>query len=78
MTMLREFGAPLSPSRILVHMRSLNRHIGEGSQEDAHEFLRYLKGTFQICKYTFVKTSCLFLVAVNHLKEFLEFEFSNK
>lgn len=44
--LLRESGAPLSLSRILVHMRSLNRHIGEGSQEDAHEFLRYLKGTF--------------------------------
>ncbi|XP_030440990.1 ubiquitin carboxyl-terminal hydrolase 15 isoform X2 [Syzygium oleosum] len=49
-TMLREFGAPLSPSRILVHMRSLNRHIGEGSQEDAHEFLRLLVASMQsIC-----------------------------
>ncbi|XP_048129791.1 ubiquitin carboxyl-terminal hydrolase 15 isoform X5 [Rhodamnia argentea] len=49
-TMLRESGAPLSPSRILVHMRSLNRHIGEGSQEDAHEFLRLLVASMQsIC-----------------------------
>lgn len=49
-TMLRESGAPLSPGRILVHMRSLNRHIGEGSQEDAHEFLRLLVASMQsIC-----------------------------
>lgn len=38
--MLRETGGPLSPSRILLHMRSINCHIGDGSQEDAHEFLR--------------------------------------
>ena len=37
---LRENGAPLSPSRILWHMRSINCHMGEGSQADAHEFLR--------------------------------------
>jgi len=37
---LRENGAPLSPSRILWHMRSINCQMGEGSQEDAHEFLR--------------------------------------
>lgn len=37
---LRENGAPLSPSRILWHMRSINCHMGEGNQEDAHEFLR--------------------------------------
>ena len=45
-TMLKESGAPLSPSRILSHMRSLNRHIGEGSQEDAREFLRYAMDNF--------------------------------
>lgn len=38
--MLREGGGPLSPRRILLHMRSINCHIGDGSQEDAHEFLR--------------------------------------
>lgn len=38
--MLRESGGPLSPSRILLHMRSINGQIGNGSQEDAHEFLR--------------------------------------
>lgn len=37
---LRENGDPLSPSRILWHMRSINCHMGEGNQEDAHEFLR--------------------------------------
>ncbi|XP_024018956.1 ubiquitin carboxyl-terminal hydrolase 15 [Morus notabilis] len=48
--MLREIGGPLSPSRILLHMRSINCHIGEGSQEDAHEFLRLLVASMQaIC-----------------------------
>ncbi|CAL0326465.1 unnamed protein product [Lupinus luteus] len=47
---LRENGAPLSPSRILWHMRSINRHMGDGSQEDAHEFLRLLIASMQsIC-----------------------------
>ncbi|XP_052178295.1 ubiquitin carboxyl-terminal hydrolase 15 isoform X2 [Diospyros lotus] len=48
--MLRESGGPLSPGRILSHMRSLNRQIGDGSQEDAHEFLRLLVTSMQsIC-----------------------------
>ncbi|KAG2323958.1 hypothetical protein Bca52824_006686 [Brassica carinata] len=38
--MLRESGCPLSASRILSQMRSINCQIGDGSQEDAHEFLR--------------------------------------
>ncbi|XP_027927021.1 ubiquitin carboxyl-terminal hydrolase 15-like [Vigna unguiculata] len=47
---LRENGAPLSPSRILWHMRSINCQMGEGSQEDAHEFLRLLIASMQsIC-----------------------------
>lgn len=37
---LRENGDPLSPSRILWHMRSINCQMGDGNQEDAHEFLR--------------------------------------
>ncbi|KAJ0045945.1 hypothetical protein Pint_04924 [Pistacia integerrima] len=41
--MLRESGGPLSPGRILLHMRSINCQIGDGSQEDAHEFLRFFK-----------------------------------
>ncbi|GAB4846697.1 ubiquitin-specific protease ubp15 [Ancistrocladus abbreviatus] len=49
-TMLRETGGPLSPSRILLHMRSINSQIGDGSQEDAHEFLRLLVASMQsIC-----------------------------
>lgn len=48
--MLRENGGPLSPSRILSHMRSINCQIGDGSQEDAHEFLRLLVASMQsIC-----------------------------
>ncbi|PON46263.1 Ubiquitinyl hydrolase [Parasponia andersonii] len=48
--MLRETGGPLSPSRILLHMQSINCHIGDGSQEDAHEFLRLLVASMQsIC-----------------------------
>ncbi|KAH8494149.1 hypothetical protein H0E87_020783 [Populus deltoides] len=48
--MLRECGGPLSPSRILLHMRKINHQIGDGSQEDAHEFLRLLIASMQsIC-----------------------------
>ncbi|KAK9268934.1 hypothetical protein L1049_000700 [Liquidambar formosana] len=48
--MLRESGGPLSPSRVLSHMRSINCQIGDGSQEDAHEFLRFLVTSMQsIC-----------------------------
>lgn len=48
--MLRESGGPLSPSRILSHIRSINCQIGDGSQEDAHEFLRFLVASMQsIC-----------------------------
>ncbi|TXG66641.1 hypothetical protein EZV62_007916 [Acer yangbiense] len=49
-TMLRESGGPLSPRRILLHMRGVNCQIGDGSQEDAHEFLRLLVASMQsIC-----------------------------
>ncbi|KAL7218495.1 hypothetical protein ACSBR2_011704 [Camellia fascicularis] len=48
--MLRECGGPLSLGKILSHIRSINRHIGDGSQEDAHEFLRLLVTSMQsIC-----------------------------
>lgn len=48
--MLRESGGPLSPNRILLHMQSINGQIGNGSQEDAHEFLRFLVASMQsIC-----------------------------
>ena len=45
--MLRESGGALSPRQILFHMRSINCQIGDGSQEDAHEFLRSVK----ICQF---------------------------
>ncbi|KAJ8754657.1 hypothetical protein K2173_010748 [Erythroxylum novogranatense] len=48
--MLRECGGPLSPSRILLHMQNSNCQIGDGSQEDAHEFLRLFVASLQsIC-----------------------------
>ncbi|KAJ9551526.1 hypothetical protein OSB04_015571 [Centaurea solstitialis] len=48
--MLCNNGEPLSLSRILLHMRSVNNQIGDGSQEDAHEFLRLLVTSMQsIC-----------------------------
>lgn len=48
--LLRERGGPLSPSRILTHIRSINCQMGDGSQEDAHEFLRLLVASMQsIC-----------------------------
>ncbi|XP_057949648.1 ubiquitin carboxyl-terminal hydrolase 15 [Malania oleifera] len=48
--MLIENGGPISPSRILSHMRNINCQIGDGSQEDAHEFLRFLVTSMQsIC-----------------------------
>lgn len=47
--MLRESGCALSPRQILFHMRSINCQIGDGSQEDAHEFLRHVKS----CHYIF-------------------------
>lgn len=45
--MLRESGGALSPRQILFHMRSINCQIGDGSQEDAHEFLRSVK----VCQF---------------------------
>ncbi|KAK3027291.1 hypothetical protein RJ639_041112 [Escallonia herrerae] len=48
--MLRETGGPLSPGGILSHLHRINSHIGDGSQEDAHEFLRLLVTSMQsIC-----------------------------
>ncbi|XP_022717431.1 ubiquitin carboxyl-terminal hydrolase 15-like isoform X2 [Durio zibethinus] len=48
--LLRESGGPLSSSRILSHIRSINCQMGDGSQEDAHEFLRHLVASMQsIC-----------------------------
>ncbi|KAK1418123.1 hypothetical protein QVD17_27262 [Tagetes erecta] len=47
---LRDSGEPLSLSRILLNMRIVNNKMGDGSQEDAHEFLRLLVTSMQsIC-----------------------------
>ncbi|MQM09720.1 hypothetical protein Taro_042598 [Colocasia esculenta] len=49
-SMLRESGGPLSPSRILSNMRNIGCRMGSGTQEDAHEFLRLLVTSMQsIC-----------------------------
>ncbi|XP_039066483.1 ubiquitin carboxyl-terminal hydrolase 15-like isoform X2 [Hibiscus syriacus] len=48
--LLRERGGPLSSTRILFYIRSINCQMGDGSQEDAHEFLRLLVASMQsIC-----------------------------
>ncbi|KAI7752390.1 hypothetical protein M8C21_018076, partial [Ambrosia artemisiifolia] len=48
--LLRDNGDPLSLSRILSNMRVVNNKMGDGSQEDAHEFLRLLVTSMQsIC-----------------------------
>ncbi|XP_042478577.1 ubiquitin carboxyl-terminal hydrolase 15-like [Macadamia integrifolia] len=46
--MLREAGGPLSPDKILLHMRRIGCRMGSGSQEDAHEFLRLLVTSMQL------------------------------
>ncbi|KAG9149961.1 hypothetical protein Leryth_010034 [Lithospermum erythrorhizon] len=47
---LGQSGGPLSPSRIISHVRRTNHQMGDGSQEDAHEFLRFLVASMQsIC-----------------------------
>ncbi|XP_073110671.1 ubiquitin C-terminal hydrolase 15 isoform X2 [Elaeis guineensis] len=46
-SMLREGGGPLSPSRILSNMRNIGCRMGGGNQEDAHEFLRLLVMSMQ-------------------------------
>jgi hypothetical protein len=65
MMVLRENGAPLSPSRILWHMRSINCHMGDGSQEDAHEFLR----SFKIKAYSCVCVCIQFFVITISIPE---------
>ncbi|CAL9067453.1 ubiquitin C-terminal hydrolase 15-like [Musa acuminata AAA Group] len=46
-SMLREGGGPLSPSRILSNMKNIGCRMGGGDQEDAHEFLRLLVMSMQ-------------------------------
>ncbi|KAI3703938.1 hypothetical protein L1987_74134 [Smallanthus sonchifolius] len=48
--LFRDSGEPPSLSRILLNMQSVNNKMGDGSQEDAHEFLRLLVTSMQsIC-----------------------------
>lgn len=65
--MLRENGGPLSISRILGHMRSMNCQMVDGSQEDAHEFLRSFEIPWPICFLLFSKDTgfvppCIFFL----------------
>ncbi|KAK8940270.1 Ubiquitin carboxyl-terminal hydrolase 15 [Platanthera guangdongensis] len=46
-SLLLEGGGPLSPSNILLNMRSVGCRMGGGNQEDAHEFLRLLVMSMQ-------------------------------
>ncbi|CAH9078369.1 unnamed protein product [Cuscuta europaea] len=42
--------SPLSPSRIISHLENIGSSLGNGREEDAHEFLRYVIETMQsIC-----------------------------
>lgn len=34
--------SPLSPSSIISHLESIGSNLGNGREEDAHEFLRYV------------------------------------
>ncbi|KAJ9170419.1 hypothetical protein P3X46_018528 [Hevea brasiliensis] len=46
----REGDSPLSPIRILSKIQKFGSHLGNGREEDAHEFLRYAVDTMQsIC-----------------------------
>ncbi|KAH0681635.1 hypothetical protein KY284_022720 [Solanum tuberosum] len=46
----KDGNSPLSPSSILSHLESIGSNLGNGREEDAHEFLRYVIDTMQsIC-----------------------------
>jgi ubiquitin carboxyl-terminal hydrolase 36/42 len=42
----RSGGAPIRPSNVVNHLRSIGRRLRLGQQEDAHEFLRLLLDSF--------------------------------
>ncbi|XP_019157560.1 PREDICTED: ubiquitin carboxyl-terminal hydrolase 17-like [Ipomoea nil] len=52
--------SPLSPIRIISHLENIVSSLGNGREEDAHEFLRYVIETMQsVClKEAGVRTSC--------------------
>ena len=39
---VKEGRSPLSPIGIISHLPSIGRQLGNGKEEDAHEFLRYV------------------------------------
>ena len=41
--------SPLSPKGILSQLRSTGSQLGNGREEDAHEFLRYFFAPFNPC-----------------------------
>ncbi|WCJ24728.1 Ubiquitin carboxyl-terminal hydrolase 16 [Euphorbia peplus] len=43
----KEGKTPLSPIRILSQLQNIGSHLGNGREEDAHEFLRYAIDTMQ-------------------------------
>ncbi|PHU20470.1 Ubiquitin carboxyl-terminal hydrolase 16 [Capsicum chinense] len=46
----KDGNSPLSPSSIISHLESIGSNLGNGREEDAHEFLRYVIDTMQsIC-----------------------------
>ncbi|KAK4359137.1 hypothetical protein RND71_021366 [Anisodus tanguticus] len=46
----KDGNSPLSPSNIISHLESIGSNLGNGREEDAHEFLRYVIDTMQsIC-----------------------------
>ncbi|XP_019156586.1 PREDICTED: ubiquitin carboxyl-terminal hydrolase 16-like isoform X2 [Ipomoea nil] len=43
----KEGNSPLSPIRIVSHLENIGSNLGNGQEEDAHEFLRYVIDTMQ-------------------------------
>ncbi|CAH8363979.1 unnamed protein product [Eruca vesicaria subsp. sativa] len=60
----REGKSPLSPNGLLLHLQNIGIRLGNGKQEDAHEFLRFVVDTMQsVCikasEYDMPKTNKL-------------------
>lgn len=60
--MLQESGEPFFVSNILLNMRGVNFQIGDGSQEDAHEFLRLVNIFTRLYIFIFMLICCVFLL----------------
>ncbi|KAE8703355.1 Ubiquitin carboxyl-terminal hydrolase 15 [Hibiscus syriacus] len=67
--LFRDAGGPLSPSRILSHIRSINGQMGDGNQEDAHEFLRSTEFTSQYPPAPFTFLICVKCLRCSHESE---------